>query len=848
MADPAAAEAYAREALRERGLAEADFVLVSNHTDGQQRSVGFIQQHAGRRVIGGQLSFRFKADRLFVIGDEVFPNVRVDMSRPRIAKHAVYSRGTDLLRMTFGLPRATVTPPGDEVIVPIDGGKQFRLAVPMTIDGGVDGKWLAYVDPANTELVASESLIHYTTGKLLFRSLDRQPLGGRVDKPAPHLHIKVNGMDQTTSADGSLSWTPDAPATITTSVAGDYVEIVNKGVAMAPASTMLSIDPNGTAVWDMSGNSEDDAQLVTYVAVNTVKTYVRDHIDAGMKGLDAQLKANVNIQRACNAFFDGETINFFTGSMSCQNTGLLEDVVYHEFGHAVHSAEIIDGVGRGDGAVGEGVADFLAASITGDPGMGRGFFYSDEPLRQIDPVGVEYRWPDDIAEIHATGQIISGALWDLRKALIAKLGAVPGEAVMNKLFLAALRRSVDVPSSFVEVLAADDNDGNIDNGTPNECEIRAAFGRHGLRFASGTVDAPTTLVTDAAATPVQFKLTGLSTRCTSDAIDRVLLIWVPGAATKLPVAGTSLLTETAPGVWSGSVPLPKDDFIFYSARVMFADGTTLVIADNLADRYHQIYNGETVPLYCTNFDEDPFANGWRTGTSKPDMGSPWKWENNMLVQTGDYPPDLTSYVEYQAIDIGQWSDVHVQYKRKLAVEDSQFDKARITINGAAAWTNASAQRGDSSALHHIDKEFRFHDVRISGLTTGHFLRVAFELSSDKGLEFDGWNIDDFCVVANVNSICGDGVTSATEGCDDGDHNGNHPNTCRTWCASPKCGDRIVDDKEECDHGPGGSTECTAMCKSLVDEAGCCSSSGGRSAGGLALFVLLIVTRRRRCAR
>ena len=159
---------------------------------------------------------------------------------------------------------------------------------------------------------------------------------------------------------------------------------------------------------------------------------------------------------------------------------------------------------------------------------------------------------------------------------------------------------------------------------------------------------------------------------------------------------------------------------------------------------------------------------------------------------------------------------------------------------------ATANRGDSSTSHHIDKEWRFHDVRITGLTTGHSLRVAWELSADPGLEFDGWNIDDVCVVANVNSICGDGVKSPVEACDDGERNGNHPNLCRTWCQSPRCGDRIVDKMEECDQGPGGTSECTAQCKSLVDEAGCCSSSSTGSAP-LAFFVLLML-RRRRCAR
>ena len=51
----------------------------------------------------------------------------------------------------------------------------------------------------------------------------------------------------------------------------------------------------------------------------------------------------------------------------------------------MHSAEIIQGVGAFDGAMSEGAADTLAVNITGDSGMGRGFFYNDKPLRELDP-------------------------------------------------------------------------------------------------------------------------------------------------------------------------------------------------------------------------------------------------------------------------------------------------------------------------------------------------------------------------------------------------------------------------------------------------------------------------------
>jgi len=49
------------------------------------------------------------------------------------------------------------------------------------------------------------------------------------------------------------------------------------------------------------------------------------------------------------------------------------------------------------------------------------------------------------------------------------------------------------------------------------------------------------------------------------------------------------------------------------------------------------------------------------------------------VLNGDYAPKSSSYVGMPPIDIGQWSDVHLQYRRWLTVEDSHFDQARILV-------------------------------------------------------------------------------------------------------------------------------------------------------------------------
>ena len=128
------------------------------------------------------------------------------------------------------------------------------------------------------------------------------------------------------------------------------------------------------------------------------------------------------------------------------------------------------------------------------------------------------------------------------------------------------------------------------------------------------------------------------------------------------------------------------------------------------------------------------------------------------------------------------------------------------------------------------------------------LTVGWDLTADQGLHLGGWQLDDVCVVANVNSVCGDGIKSRTEGCDDGHANADKPNTCRTYCLRPACGDGIVDDGEECDRGQGGDGTCSATCQAieLPTLGGCCSTSGGPG-GSLALgaIVLGLLGRRRR---
>ena len=869
MASPGAAEAIARAvlaanlALLAPGAQLADFVLVSNQTDGAIRTIGFVQQVGGRRVVGGQLSFEFKNDRLFVLGSQALPDVAVTEPRVRLARAEVLARATTALRTQLALPAAQVSALGDEVILPLVGADAvlgYRLVSPLEIDGGADGRYVAYVDATGAPIAVVQRN-RYAAGTVDYLGLDRYKGHPRVPMAAPRAFVTVAGAPKTTLSDGTVAWSPDAPEPLVTTVAGDLVTIVNQG--MGPlATTTLTIVPSSTLVWDASADVETDAQVNAYLDTNLVKEFVRAHIDAHMPTLDQQITINTNIAMDCNAFFDGKAINLFHATATCENTGLIQDVLFHEFGHDLHESEIIMGVGSFDGAMSEGAGDTLAVNITNDSGMGRGFFFNDVPLRELDPPNMEWTWPRDIAEIHHTGMIYGGALWDLRKALMARYGDGPGRDLLLKLYLGTLRRAVDIPTSLIEALAEDDDDGDLSNGTPNECAIRDAYGRHGLRTATGAVEAPGFLDANARSTLVRIDLAGLSTRCGGDTIATTVLRWGSssgqidtGQATAVQASNTSAYAQ---------LPLAFDDDVLYQANITFVDGSVFTLPDNRADPFYQTYQGHTVALYCTNMDTDPFSEGWTTGTGDG-SASPWAWgvptsgaTDPHAAFTGDhvlalgldkeYAPMQYSWAKTPPIDVKNYSDVRLQYRRWLGVEDSHFDQARILANDTQAWVNSTENKGDSSARSHIDREWRFHDVALSGFFTGHTLQVTFDLKSDPGLQLAGWTIDDLCVVANTNSICGDGIVSRSEECDHGAANADAPDACRTSCRAATCGDGIVDSNEQCDEGPTGGNECTKDCQNIVlpTLGGCCSSSRA-PAGSLLLgaSVLLVLRRRRR---
>src|SRR6185503_11406325 len=56
---------------------------------------------------------------------------------------------------------------------------------------------------------------------------------------------------------------------------------------------------------------------------------------------------------------------------------------------------------------------------------------------------------------------------------------------LQQIFVDGLKGGPEIPDSYDEFVSADDDNGDLSDGTPNQCAIINAFGAHGLGPGGG---------------------------------------------------------------------------------------------------------------------------------------------------------------------------------------------------------------------------------------------------------------------------------------------------------------------------------------------------------------------------
>jgi len=830
------------------GASPADFTPLANVLSHGVRTVTFAQHAGGLPVVGGAVVFEFEHDHLVAIGSTALPGATADIKGAQVDHARAAARAADWVGVAYAA-RPTAGAVTGPVVLPIvrEPGStprvEYRTVMVVDVSSAAPlARWDVYVDAATGQPVGRTQKLRFLSGTVAYHVPVRYPGSTHMDYPATFDKHTVNGATVTSDASGVVTWTGANPATVKPGLAGTYATVTSQSGGAAAAT--LSLADGGTAVWDQSTSEINDAQLASYIHANIVKAYAIANLAPGLAYLQQSVPVFVNEQQTCNAYSNGDDIHFFRGDSTCENTGRIADVVYHEFGHSLHANSIIQGAGAFEAALSEGQADYLAMTITNDSGLGRGFDFTDAPLREADPPGKEYKWPDDVSQDpHMTGMIISGALWDLRKAMIDTYGQAEGVQRTDDIYYAIIQRSPDIPSSYVEALVQDDDDGDLSNGTPNQCLIQNAFAPHGLVMGAGVdlgVGAPTR-----DGFQVSVPITGGgNSACPPPAVAGVQLTW---KLRDTPATGGTVAMTADASAWSGAIPTQPDGTVVqYQVVISFADGSGLTYPDNAADPFYQFFVGPVIPIKCWDFETSPddWTHGAKQGVDEWEWGAPDGTTSNTDPTTthggndvfgmdlglnggdGVYESQSDEYASTPEVDVTGYTNVRLQYWRWLNVEDGFFDQATISADGDQLWANFDSNMGNDSSTAHRDREWRFHDVDLSAEAADGKVQVTFELQSDPGLEYGGWTLDDVCIVAYTGAAppsCGNGTVETGEQCDDG-------NTVDGDGCSSTCQNEAIDPTNP----PGG----------------CCSASGGSSGGPLvlALGVLLVGFRRRRPGR
>jgi len=454
-------------------------------------------------------------------------------------------------------------------------GLAHRLAWVLRPTFGEQGAHFeAIVDAVNGEVLAIEDQHQYATA----RSVDggAYPVSNdgvnpdgieQPDSPMSYSNIVTTSGTVTTDVGGNLPVCADG--TITGNLTGKYVTITDNCGAPSLSST-------GDIDWGVSsgtdcttpgfgGPGNTHASRTGYFELNQLKAMARGQLPTNT-WLQDNLTSNMNINNTCNAFWNGATVNFYRSGGGCFNTGELAGVFDHEWGHGLDDNDAVPNVSL----PGEGIADVYASLRLDDSCIGRHFRSTNcggygnpctacTGIREIDWAAHTGNFPFTMTNadacgagntngpcggsVHCEGQIYSQTIWDLwnrdlaaapfnyghdlARELGTQLTFRGASGVQNWFSCTAGTGGCGNPagcgcagtSGYQQFLLADDDNGNLNDGTPHMAAIFAAFNRHGI--ACGT---PTVTTAGCSGTPTQVPVV------TATAIDRgVSLSWTASA-------------------------------------------------------------------------------------------------------------------------------------------------------------------------------------------------------------------------------------------------------------------------------------------------------------------------------
>lgn len=715
-------------------------------------------------VYRGGVSVRVKNGNLVSFGVDTYPELGALDARPGLAAAAAEWVATSSGPAGNGQHEEVQSA---LVVLPIDANPEIHTRLAWKVQSKTDtpkGHWVSFVDAQTGELLNVHNEVRFVSGTVTAEHDVRTVDGEKMVSPLPWLRIQMEGA--ATYADEDGNWELDGDGETESDLIGEFVRIHNE-------------QGDDAEFWDMGGTvllTDDDAsqaELSAYVFQSQVRTWALEYAP-DIAFVNSRIDTYVNINENCNAYFDGN-LNFMRAGSGCANTGRIADVNYHEWGHGFHYYSLVSG--EFDGSMSEGIADIVSVLNTADPVISPGFFDSGEGIRNVGPNRV---YPDDwVGEVHTDGLIFAGAVWDLVGELTEDLGEEEAYHKTSQLLAAAVKSGPTTPQAFDAFILADDDNGDLSDGTPNSCAIIQAFSLHGLGPGG---DGGSVIVLDhdsISAHPPESDISlslsavNLAPECVDATVDSAQVHYSVDDGESWDTVGLTGDMEGLIGVLPGQ---PEGTILSYYFSLDSADAGTSYAPSGSTINPYTLTIGTLKELYCEDFEaddggythalisgsNDEGADDWMWATPLGLGGDPdfafsgnKAWGNDLGggQYNGEYQNDKVNRLTSVDIEVGEETELVLQYRRWLNVEDGYYDQANVLANGELVWTNYSSDR-ESGTDHHQDDQWMLHSIPIEADDSG-VLTIEWEIDTDRGLSMGGWTIDDVCVYALTDAVSTD---------------------------------------------------------------------------------------------
>ena len=711
--------------------------------------------------------------KMTMFGVEHYDNLHFD------ASYISASQAIEIAKQKGPVPNTDVTDIEIELLfVPFEKEKQ-NLQVPLcwnvsfTTQDPV-GQWQFFIDTQTGELHSFHNEVRFFAGELHASYEERNPSSDLLTGPLEELRIPLDTGNIYADAQGVYSF--DESSTIDNDILlrGLHTRIFN-----SRGTEVQLLLEEGTQFFDVNSflSSEDmenmdqeeeigliQSQLNQYMYQSIIYNWAEQYADRVMTNWPRS-DVNVNLDDVCNAYFDGE-LNFFRKGEGCNNTGRISDVSYHEWGHGFHYHNLLSGVY--DGSVSEGLSDIVAFLQTEDSKISPYFYVNGGHIREVSNNRV---YPDDIVnEVHMDGLIFAGAVWDLWN-LFTETDPQGGTETLTELFVESTSMGPEIHTSYESFLFADDDDGDLSNGTPNQCLLIDAFGDHGLgpKGQSGFYQLSHTPIINQSTSQqdidISVEITQLASNCIEASIDKTKVIYSTDMGNSWEEQELSFTDTSIDGVFPNFEP---NTHVQYYIELIDTENRIARLPSGGNINPFEFFIGDLTEIYCNDFEDDDGdfnhvlvdgrdregADDWMRGILAGLGGDPefsysgdYVWGNDLGGEingesyNGQYQNDKHNRLYTPSFDTSEYDHVVVSFQRWLHVEDGYYDHARILANEEVIWENHATQSeiGDE---HHQDFQWQQQVLHLDGTDS---LSIAWDIESDAGLTMGGWTIDDFCL-------------------------------------------------------------------------------------------------------